>query len=61
MMRTEASELLRRMQMALTLPVLIDLFVETKRVEGRSPKTCSWYRNMLSRFARFVDEDTTLE
>jgi site-specific recombinase XerD len=47
--------------MALTLPVLIDLFVETKRVEGRSPKTCSWYRNMISRFARFVGEDTTLD
>ena len=47
--------------MVMTLPALVDLFVETKRLEGRTEKTCEWYHNMVSRFAGFVGEDTTLE
>ena len=46
--------------MALTLPVLIDRFVATKKVEGRTPKTCSWYRQMLSQFSDFAGPDKTL-
>ena len=59
-MEVKASDILRRTQMALTLPVLIQMFVSTKRTEGRAPKTCSWYGEMLRRFAAFVGSEKTL-
>ena len=47
--------------MALTLPALVDMFISTKKTEGRAPKTCSWYAEMLRRFVAFVREDRTLD
>ena len=44
--------------MEITLPTLIDLFLTTKQTEGRSPKTISWYREMLTRFARYVGDES---
>jgi site-specific recombinase XerD len=40
--------------MEITLPTLIDLFSATKQTEGRSPRTISWYREFLTRFATFA-------
>jgi integrase/recombinase XerC/integrase/recombinase XerD len=60
--------MLRREKMEITLPTLIELFVTTKQTEGRSPKTVTWYRDRLSRFAKFMGngsdarlKDLTLE
>ena len=47
--------------METTLPTLVDLFATTKQAEGRSPKTVSWYREMLSQFVAFTGEDLPLK
>lgn len=59
-MGVESAELLRRTQMALTLSTLVKMLAETKRVDGRTAKTCDLYPDMLSRFATYVGEDTPL-
>ena len=46
--------------MEITLSILIEQFVATKRIEGRTEKTVKWYKEMLSRFARFIGEETPL-
>ncbi len=38
--------------MEMTLGQAIDMFIVAKQVEGRSPRTTQWYREMLERFAR---------
>ena len=40
--------------MEITLSDTIDLFVITKTTEGRSPKTTSWYRDMLTHFCDYL-------
>ena len=47
--------------MDLSLTTAIDLFANTKQIEGRSPKTISWYRGMLSRFAEHVSDGEPTE
>lgn len=42
----------REREMALS--TLIDLFIATKQVEGRSQKTLKWYRVFLVEFDRFL-------
>ena len=54
-------ELLRRERMEIKLSILLEQFVATKRVEGCSAKTVSWYENMLGRFLRFVGDVTIAE
>ena len=39
------------------LSKLIDLFLVSKKVEGRSEKTLSWYRSNLCRYAEFAGDD----
>ena len=39
------------------LSKLIDLFLVSKKVEGRSEKTLSWYRSNLYRYAEFARDD----
>ena len=53
-MSTKTTRMLRREKMEITLPTLIDLFLTTKKTEGRSPKTIGWYRDLLTRFATYV-------
>ncbi len=36
------------------LTTLIDLYIVSKQIEGRSPKTLTWYRANLERFAEFI-------
>ena len=50
--RTET--ILRRERMESRLPDLIESFLATKQVEGRSPKTISWYRANLTRFSEYA-------
>jgi site-specific recombinase XerD len=38
----------------MALPTLIELFILSKQIEGRSPKTLSWYQANLERFANFM-------
>lgn len=38
--------------MEMTVGQAIDTFVMAKQIEGRSPKTTQWYRNMLERFGQ---------
>ena len=38
----------------MALPTLIELFILSKQIEGRSPKTLSWYQANLERFAGFM-------
>jgi hypothetical protein len=40
----------------LTLEALANAFVTCKEIEGRCSKTVSWYRDILARFYRYVDE-----
>lgn len=37
-----------------SLPTLIELFILSKQIEGRSPKTLSWYQANLTRFSDFL-------
>ena len=46
-MSNKTGQLLRRERMEITLSDTIDLFVVTKATEGRSPKTTTWYRELL--------------
>ena len=43
--------------METALAVLVELFVSAKQIEGRTPKTTSWYGNMLARFVAFMELD----
>ena len=52
--------ILRRERVETTLPVLIDLFVATKEIEGKSLDTIRWYRCMLRRFSRFLGDTATI-
>lgn len=47
--------------MEIRLSILLQQFIATKKVEGCSPKTVSWYRNMLGRFLRFAGDVTIAE
>ena len=40
--------------MEATLDTLIELFAATKETEGKSPRTVTWYRLMLRKFASFT-------
>ena len=40
--------------MEITAYTLIDLFCATKQTEGKSPKSISWYKSNLTRFADFA-------
>ena len=40
----------------ISLPTLIELFILSKQIEGRSPKTLSWYQANLERFSDFVTD-----
>lgn len=42
--------------MEIELDTLIDLFTATKQTEGRSKNTVDWYRKMLGRFVKFLNE-----
>ena len=45
--------------MSATLPGLKTLaasFLTGQEIEGRSPRTISWYRDILARFCRYVDD-----
>jgi hypothetical protein len=53
-MRTRES--LRRERMESVSSVLVELFISVKKVEGRTPKTTSWYRSMLNRFVAFTGD-----
>ena len=39
------------------LATLIDLYILSKQIEGRSAKTLTWYRANLERFARFMNNE----
>jgi site-specific recombinase XerD len=54
MVRTES--LLRSRNMAMPLSDLLELFVATKRTEGRAEKTLSWYEEMIGRFVAFLTD-----
>jgi site-specific recombinase XerD len=43
--------------MEIPITTLIDLFLTTKRTEGRSPRTIGWYREKLSPVARFLNPE----
>jgi len=60
-MVSKTSQILRRERMLIALPTLIDLFAATKQIEGKRPKTISWYTSMLRRFSRFVGEEATIK
>ncbi len=61
-MAARTKEILRRERVDITLPTLIDLFITTKKAEGKSHKTLTWYQANLERFADHLgsDADTRL-
>jgi len=60
-MVSKTSQILRRQRMEITFPTLIDLFAATKQIEGKRPKTISWYTSMLRPFSRFLGEGATIK
>lgn len=58
-MATRKSPIQRHPLAELSLTTLIDLFITSKQVEGRSNKTLIWYRANLSRFAEFLSGSST--
>lgn len=42
--------------MEITAPVLLEQFVATKKVEGKSPKTVNWYTNRMKHFIDYLGE-----
>ena len=59
-MRARTKDFLRRERMETTLDTLVELFAATKQTEGKSPKTVSWYRQMLSRLSRWAGPQTPI-
>lgn len=59
-MESRTVTILRRERMETALPVLIDLFRATKRIEGKSPKTIEWYGEMLKGFVAFLGDNGTV-
>ena len=59
-MVSKTSQILRRQRMGITFPTLIDLLAATKQVEGKRPKTISWYTSMLGGFSRFLGAEAML-
>ena len=57
-MSKKTAKILRREKMEITVPTLIDLFLTTKQTEGRSPRTIVWYRDLLTRFAKYVGNES---
>lgn len=53
--------ILRRRAMELTLPTLVELFLATKKTEGKTDKTLGWYRQKLDKFAAFLDDGASLD
>jgi hypothetical protein len=53
-MRTR--EALWRERMETTLPVLLEMLISAKKIEGRTSKTTSWYRNMLNRLVTYMGD-----
>lgn len=39
---------------------LIDLFIDAKRLQGRSPKTLTYYKETIARLLKFVDKPILL-
>jgi site-specific recombinase XerD len=60
-MGVRSRELLRRERMETTLPKLVEMFVATKRAEGKTAKTVKWYREMLGRFVAYAGPETTIK
>ena len=54
-MGSRTAKMMRRVKMEIALDTLIELFTATKQTEGRSRNTVDWYRRMLTRFAKFMD------
>lgn len=59
-MASKTDELLRREKMDTSLATLIDLFAATKRTEGKTDKTISWYTAFLLQFLAFVGEAASI-
>ena len=51
---------IRGKKMDMTLESLLDVFISTKRTEGKSPKTLSWYEGMIKAFLRWGQTDKKL-
>lgn len=47
---------LRREKMEITVPTLVDYFIATKKTEGLSPKTVSWYEWLLGKFCAWLPD-----
>jgi site-specific recombinase XerD len=54
----KSSQVLKREHVETTVDDLIELFLATKRTEGRSENTLLWYRHMLNTFGAFLGPAT---
>ena len=59
-MGVRSTEILRREKMTIAVSQLMELFLATKRTEGKSTKTIDWYRQKLSSFVAFLGETASL-
>ena len=57
-MVTRTELILRREEMELTLDRTLEMFLATKQTEGRTPKTISWYQDMITRFIEYLQDGT---
>ena len=46
----------KRERMEITLPTLLEYYVNSKKIKGRSNKTLVAIRSILERFIRFLDK-----
>lgn len=58
-MAASRTEFRGKAKVEMSLPALIDLYILSKQIEGRSLKTLTWYRANLERFANFATNGHT--
>lgn len=60
MMPGRTQTLIRREKMEMSFATLIELFLATKKTEGKSPKTISWYGEFLRKFEEFLGSEAKI-
>ncbi len=59
-MPTRTQTLIRREKMETPFATLIDLFLATKKTEGKSPKTITWYGEFLRKFLEYLGTEAKI-
>jgi site-specific recombinase XerD len=55
-MRKKSERLIRKERMEITLPILIEYYLNTKKIKGCSPKTLLNTKSNLTKFVRYLEQ-----